>query len=147
MSHPIHLTGGWSGNSSCYLFSTTLDTKVPYTARIRPETKGMLGTGTGTKSGSGYGGADASKDRRAGATTTTTTATSSLGAPVAFLVEREQLSVGLMDLVLEWDLIGGSSELEGCYGMGFRKGGLEAKCFLAGRSQFEIDSVEVWAVQ
>ena len=67
-------------------------------------------------------------------------------APVAFLVEREQLSIGLRDFVLEADLVRASSELEGSYGLGFPRDSSEALCFLAGGPQFDIDDLELWIV-
>lgn len=68
------------------------------------------------------------------------------GIPVAFLVERDQLSIGNGDLVLLSNLIEGYSEVEQCYGIGLAAGSMEAKAFLAGSPSFEIDELEVWAV-
>jgi hypothetical protein len=36
-SHPIILKGDWSGGPACFLFSLTLDLKIPYHARSLPE--------------------------------------------------------------------------------------------------------------
>ena len=37
LSHPIHLTGVWSGSPSCFIFSSTLGLKFSYHGRHTPE--------------------------------------------------------------------------------------------------------------
>ena len=126
LSHPIRLAGNWTGSPACFLFSATLDTKLPFHNRTPPQ-----------------GAHD---------------------APVAFLVEREQLVIGNGDLRIgggsssdgaggggygissAGNLARGSSDLESCFGLGMATGSSEALCFLAGSREFEIDAVEVWAV-
>ena len=122
LSHPIRLGGTWTGSPACFMFSTTLDRKLPFHNRMPPQ--------------------------------------GSYDAPVAFLVEREQLVIGNGDLVIggsvgeegrgrkdeSGSLAHGSSDLESCFGLGMAHGSSEAVCFLAGSREFSIDAIEVWAV-
>lgn len=108
LSHPLHLTGGWSGGPACYLFSLTLDLKIGYHARHLPEESG--------------------------------------GENVAFVVERDLLTIGDGDLVLGFALNEGESDLEHCFGIGLTPDSPEAATLLAGSSSFAIDDVEVWSI-
>ena len=68
------------------------------------------------------------------------------GSPTAFCVDRERMIFGNGDLVIDKDLLGGSSYLEQCYGTGLTPGSTEANCLLAGRAEFPITNLEVWTV-
>ena len=37
LSHPLHLTGEWSGSPSCFVFSSTLGLKFSYHGRVTPD--------------------------------------------------------------------------------------------------------------
>ena len=37
LSHPVHLTGVWSGSPSCFIFSSTLGMKFSYHGRYGPD--------------------------------------------------------------------------------------------------------------
>lgn len=37
LSHPVHLSGIWSGSPSCFIFSSTLGIKFSYHGRIGPD--------------------------------------------------------------------------------------------------------------
>ena len=68
------------------------------------------------------------------------------GAPVAVYVDKQKLVLGNYDVVLNKDLTSGTCALEQCYGVGLALGSTEAGCFLAGRSDFEIDDLELFSV-
>ena len=107
-SHPLILSGSWSGGPASFLFSVTLDLKIPYHARCLPEECN--------------------------------------GSMDAFLVERDLLTIGNNDLVIGNALREGESDLEHVFGVGLDFDSPEARCLLAGRHQFTIDDVEVWAI-
>ena len=64
----------------------------------------------------------------------------------AFYCDLDHLLVGNGDLVINADLASGSSELEGCYGVGMAQGSIESKRCLAGAHVFSIDALEVWTI-
>ena len=107
-SHPLILSGSWAGGPASFLFSVTLDLKIPFHARSLPEECN--------------------------------------GALDAFLVERDLLTIGNNDLVIGNALREGESDLEHVFGVGLEFDSPEARCLLAGRSQFTIDDLEIWAV-
>ena len=111
LSHRIRDNSLGCGSPSCFLFSLTLDTKIPF--------HGKNGRGSG-------------------------------GVPYAFTASESQLEFGNRDLCLLASgatLSSGTSELEGCFGLGLDRGSAEAKCFLAGQPQFAIDIMELWTVK
>jgi hypothetical protein len=67
-------------------------------------------------------------------------------APTAFFADPNHIEIGNGDIFINHSLTQGSSKLEGCYGVGFPANSAEAKCFLAGRSNFDIEDLEVWSV-
>jgi hypothetical protein len=99
------------GSPACFLFSSTLDTRLPYHGR-----------------------------KPAGNVESNST------LPKAFFADQDHVEIGNGDLVIEQSLDYGYSEIENCYGVGLSSGSSEAKCFLAGSPQFEIDELEVWSV-
>lgn len=99
------------GSPACFLFSVSLDMRLPYHGR-RSATSSEVSAST----------------------------------PKAFFADYEHVEIGNGDLVLDQSLTVGRSEIEGCYGVGFAIGGLEAQCFLAGQPEFLIDEVEVWSI-
>lgn len=109
LSEPLLISDSWAGGPACFLFSLTLDMKIPYHARDPPE-------------GGRWG-------------------------PVSFLAGRRELVIGNDDLVLDSTLTSGTSQLEGCFGIGLDRQSSEASTMLAGHSHFEIDDVEVWMVE
>lgn len=56
------------------------------------------------------------------------------------------LRFGLTDLVISATFAGCTSELESSYGIGLKPGSVEAKTFLAGAHEFNVDEIEVWHV-
>ena len=54
------------------------------------------------------------------------------------------ITFGKIDLCFEDDLRNCSSEIENSYGVGLKPKSQEAKSFLAGRHQFEVNVLEVW---
>ena len=39
LSHPVHLSGEWSGSPSCFIYSSTLGIKFSYHGHIGPEAR------------------------------------------------------------------------------------------------------------
>lgn len=118
LSHPLVLTGSWTGSPACFLFNLTADLRFPFHSRVPP-------------------------------------ISNAVGGSVGFLVDRECLRIGNQDLIITVAPVTavegsvgfyGTSELEGCYGLGLPIGGLEASCLLAGKNSFHIDFLEVWAI-
>lgn len=110
LSHPLIPSSSWVGSPACFLFSSTLNTRLPYHGRRL-------------------------SDQSSGST-----------APKAFFVDHEYIEIGNGDLFIDQTLSAGKSEIEGCYGVGFSIGSPEARCFLAGQTEFIIDDLEVWSV-
>lgn len=110
LSHPLVPINNWAGSPASFIFSATLQSRIPYHGRHQPST-----------------------------------AVSPL-APTAFFADPNHIEIGNGDIFINHSLTLGSSELEGCYGVGFPAHSNEAKCFLAGRPNFEIEDVEVWSV-
>ena len=108
----------WSGNPSCFLYSISLDIKLPYHAR------GLL---------------DQNNENLNNSSVISST-------PLAFFAQPDTFFVGNGDLCLESDLLSGSSELENCYGCGLTPHSPEACCLLAGSPIFTIDMLEVWSI-
>lgn len=74
-------------------------------------------------------------------------ATTANDTPIAFLVDRERLTIGNNDLIINQDIESGSSNIEGCFGFGnFTYNSKQSKCFLAGTNKFTIDQLEVWSI-
>ena len=67
-------------------------------------------------------------------------------SPKAFFADHEYIEIGNGDLIIDQSLLSGTSEIEGCYGAGLAIGSREAKCFMAGRTEFIIDELELWSV-
>jgi hypothetical protein len=110
LSHPLLPSGAWMGSPASFMFSVSLDTRIPYHGRVPPKNS-------------------------TGAT-----------APKAFFADRNHIEVGNGDLYLDQGLSQATSDLEGCYGIGFLPGSGESKCFLAGSPQFDVDELEVWSI-
>lgn len=71
-------------------------------------------------------------------------------APSAFSASENKIEFGNGDLCILGSggrVSGGSSDLEGCFGVGLGRNTVNAKCFLAGSPQFNIDLLELWAIQ
>lgn len=68
------------------------------------------------------------------------------GSPAGFLVDKNSFVLGNGDLIIGGELLSGSSSLEQCYGIGLTPGSTEAACFMAGKAEFDIDEIEVWAL-
>ena len=63
-----------------------------------------------------------------------------------FFADVDQLVIGNGDLVINQSLSRGSSEVEGCFGVGLGVGSIDSRTVLAGANLFDIDAVEAWAV-
>jgi hypothetical protein len=111
LSTPLVLTGLWAGSPASFLFSSTLDIKIPYHGERVPNIDKPDPSHC-------YG----------------------------FYADIDQLVIGNGDLVIDQNLMNGSSELEGCYGVGMGAASHDAKHFLAGAQGFEIDDLEVWTI-
>jgi hypothetical protein len=59
---------------------------------------------------------------------------------------QDKIGFGIKDLVLCGDFTRCVSELENSYGMGLTAGSPEAKSFLAGAEVFKAEAVEVWQI-
>jgi len=129
LSHHIIPSANWSGSPSCFLFSITLDMKLPYHARELLKHRDNLND-------SSYGGESGSNTTSSYVNTT----------PLAFYAQPDIFYVGNGDLCIENDLLNGSSEIENCYGCGLMTPCKEACCFLAGSPFFTIDVLEVFAI-
>jgi hypothetical protein len=135
-------TANWNGNPQCFLFSLTLNLKLPFHGR------------------------GSSKIALGGDDESTNSALALLQEPKAFYGTNEMLMIGNGDLVLDSKLVNGKSELEVSYGMGLGKkaypavasatGGKEeqalinadiSRCLLAGTHNFYISDLEVWTIQ
>lgn len=122
LSHAPVPTCSWAGSPSCFLFSLTLDLKIPFHAR-----HSIVKTG----STPGHANSEAS----------------ALQEPAAMFVQPDKLFVGNGDFTLDASLETGSSELENCYGLGMETQSVEAMCLLAGTPIFTVDELEVWSLQ
>ena len=110
------------GNPKCFLFSITLDTKIPYHGRnrdldqlSRPLGKEMY---QNNKSHSRYD---------------------------CLIGGETFMGFGIKDFMIRSDFKKCSSELEASYGFGLSDE--ESKCFLAGSEVFTIDELEFWQIQ
>ncbi len=124
LSHRIRDNSLGSGSPSCFLFSMTMDMKISFHGK-NPRV-GSSGSGAST-SGASTG-----------------------AVPHAFIASENKFEVGNRDLCLfntGGVLSSGSSELEGCFGVGMNKGSPEAGCLLAGQSQFPVDILEMWTLK
>ena len=109
------------GTPKSFLFSLTLDVKVPFHGRRKDaESKLFPADGRGGVQHDCLRG-EADHD-------------------------DASLRWGLHDLVLHGDLSRCSSEIEFSYGFGLPADSNEAKALLAGASVFAVDSMEVWSV-
>jgi hypothetical protein len=71
-------------------------------------------------------------------------------APPAYVASENRIEFGNKDLCILSSggvISGGSSDLEGCYGLGLSRNSVNSKCFLAGSPQFPIDLLELWVIQ
>jgi len=71
---------------------------------------------------------------------------SKLQEPMALYGQDDRLFIGNGDLTIGADLLGGTSEIENCYGLGLEEQSSEAMCLLAGAPVFRIDELEVWTI-
>lgn len=117
VTHQIVPNCAWAGSPACFLFSITLDLKLPYHGKVPPI--------------SGSGSIDISPKPH---------------EPTAFYAQSDYLFIGNGDLSIDQSLTNGSSELENSFGVGLGLNSVEAMCVLAGSPLFTIDDMEVWAV-
>jgi hypothetical protein len=141
LTHQIAPTCSWTGSPACYLFTTSLDLKLPYHGKL-PADDGRAAAGSG---GGGSGAVDEDNSVSMVAVGQQTTGSSTL-QPSAFYAQSDQLFVGNGDFSLDSDLCRGSCDVEHCFGVGMQAGSPEAGCLLAGSPLFVIDDLEVWAV-
>lgn len=66
--------------------------------------------------------------------------------PCAFLADTNHLLFGNGDIQLDGELETGSSNLEGCFGLGLPRTSHATSTLLAGVNNFTIDKLEVWHV-
>ena len=109
----------WAGSPACFLFSLTLDLKLPYHGRRVPEAEGVSADEVRTPISM---------------------------EPMAFFAQPDALFIGNGDLTINADLSAGSTELENCYGIGLIPNTPETFCLLTGSPFFNIDDVELWAI-
>jgi hypothetical protein len=106
------------GTPSSFLFSLTLDLKIPYVGRTRDLEREK-------------------QDHEEGRET----------PHESMLAGQDYIMFGAgADLVLHGDLTECESTIEGSYGFGMEKGGKDAKCLLAGTPVFPIDSIEIFEI-
>jgi hypothetical protein len=63
-----------------------------------------------------------------------------------FYADISRLLIGNGDLIIDSSLSSGSSELEGCYGVGMIPESKDCSGVLAGGPNFPIDDLEVWSI-
>ena len=63
-----------------------------------------------------------------------------------FFADDQHLVFGNGDIKLEENLETGSSQLEGCFGLGLPKTSHAASSLLAGTNSFAIDKLELWHI-
>lgn len=117
-------SANWSGSPSCFLFSITLDLKLPYHARELLK----------------------DRDNNKSKNNDLTSLNYINSTPLAFYAQPDTFYIGNGDLCLENNLLSGSSEIENCYGCGLVISSAESCCLLAGTPFFPIDVLEVFAV-
>ena len=66
--------------------------------------------------------------------------------PCAFFGGEDHIQFGNGDIKLDGELETGSSQLEGCFGLGLPKTSHAASSLLAGVKDFAIDKLEVWQI-
>ena len=132
-SHPISLSGSWSGSPSSFLFSSTLGLKFPYHGHNMPDAEDPTfgGNNNGDESTSGGGGGENQSSTQ----------------PAGFFADLDQFLIGYGDIVINSNLTRGSTQLENCYGFGLDVECEEAKYLLAGSEKFTIDTIEFWSIQ
>ncbi|GMI00788.1 hypothetical protein TrLO_g13541 [Triparma laevis f. longispina] len=117
------LTGEFFGKPNSFLFSVTLDTKIPFVGKTLDVER-------------------IEQARRAGYD----------GAPHKLLAHEVQfvgedyLSFGSQDLIIAGDLSTCMSNLENSFGVGLDSKTNEASTFLAGQKRFKIEAVEVFEI-
>jgi hypothetical protein len=121
-------TAVWNGNPQCYLFSLSLNLKLPFHGRSA-NTVSLTNDDEMTNH-----------------------ALSLLQEPHGFFGTNEMLMIGDNDLVIDSKLMNGRSEIEMSYGIGLSKrqnaGSVDlSKTLLAGSTTFPISDLEVWTVQ
>jgi hypothetical protein len=126
LSHPPLPTCAWSGSPSCFLFSLTLDIKIPYHARHHSSNNNNNNNNIAILGDSHN--------------------SNSFQEPNAMFVQPDRIFFGNGDLTIENNLENGTSELENSYGLGMEEHSVEALCLLAGTPFFIIDELEVWSL-
>jgi hypothetical protein len=66
--------------------------------------------------------------------------------PSAVYCDHDHIEIGNGDLSIDGNLMLCTSQLEGCYGLGFVRESIAASAILAGSENFEIDELEAWVV-
>ncbi len=130
LSHVIRDNNTWTGNPTCFLFNLNYDIKIPYHGKY------PLNNNNDIKS-------------------------------FAFIGNENKLTIGNNDLVIYDHLLNnntnnntnnnsninimklsqGTSELEGCFGIGMVRNSNESKSFLAGSPSFVIENIELWSIR
>ena len=136
LSHPISLSGYWSGSPSSFLFSSTLGLKFPYHGHNMPDAEDPTYGDNNNRDESASGGRGGGGGENQSST-----------QPAAFFADLDQFLIGYGDIVLNSNLTRGSTQLENCYGFGLDVECEEAKYLLAGSDKFAIDTIEFWSIQ
>ena len=113
--------GASFGDSKSFLFSVSLDLKFPFHGRkLLPAPPKIVGDDIPIEAHN--------------------------NTVPSLVAGKDFVQFGVGDLVLRKGLSNCSSELEGSYGLGLRRGSSEASTILAGSKTFAVDEIELWHV-
>jgi len=114
------------GSADCFLFSSTLDVKIPFVGRqvlSPPPAQDYMDI------------RHIDEEDMTG-----------LRKFASCQSDKRKMQFGLSDLVLRDDLKSCSSRIESTFGLGLPKQSEETKTFLAGAETFKVDEVELWEI-
>ena len=124
-NEPWRTDGTTFGNSKCFLFSISLDIKIPFHGRntlaptVKPE----------------------SNDEEE-----SVMSQQKLPSYATLKSDEKSFQFGVYDLIISNDFKTCSSNLEYTFGCGLQREGGDAKTLLAGSESFQIEEIELWGV-